>query len=204
LHTIGCGERGGGIDLDNADAAENAHREASDPSRVTTMRTRCGAGDVAAVLGVVITMARGGPPEEIGKKLRRIGGDVSGILLCYGLWGRWRRAWERWRKRTRVSDGVAGHDDRVLKGVRDHGLNWARTVRACASFVCGVEAACRGAKDARRETQQSLRRHFFGTTARRGGGIKTVMPTPRSSSSEKGAMAAITAGVKVLTPTRYA
>jgi chemotaxis protein MotA len=48
-----------------------------------------GLGNVAAVLGVVITMgALGGPPEEIGEKVAAaLVGTFLGILLCYGLVG---------------------------------------------------------------------------------------------------------------------
>ncbi len=48
-----------------------------------------GLGIVAAVLGVVITMAAiGGPPEEIGHKVgAALVGTFLGILLCYGFVG---------------------------------------------------------------------------------------------------------------------
>jgi chemotaxis protein MotA len=48
-----------------------------------------GLGIVAAVLGVVITMASlGGPPEEIGHKVAAaLVGTFLGVLLCYGLVG---------------------------------------------------------------------------------------------------------------------
>jgi chemotaxis protein MotA len=48
-----------------------------------------GLGIVAAVLGVVITMAAlGGPPEEIGKHVAAaLVGTFLGILLCYGVVG---------------------------------------------------------------------------------------------------------------------
>jgi chemotaxis protein MotA len=48
-----------------------------------------GLGIVAAVLGVVITMAAiGGPPEEIGEKVgAALVGTFLGVLLCYGFVG---------------------------------------------------------------------------------------------------------------------
>jgi chemotaxis protein MotA len=62
-----------------------------------------GLGIVAAVLGVVVTMGSlGGPPEEIGHKVAAaLVGTFLGILLCYGVLGRWPRICRRrWTKNT--------------------------------------------------------------------------------------------------------
>ncbi len=70
---------------------EVRHQDASQP--VAALRTAAdslpGLGIVAAVLGVVITMAAlGGPPEEIGRKVAAaLVGTFLGVLLCYGLVG---------------------------------------------------------------------------------------------------------------------
>ncbi len=67
------------------------HGEAAKPIAALTAVADSlpGLGIVAAVLGVVITMASlGGPPEEIGHKVAAaLVGTFLGILLCYGLVG---------------------------------------------------------------------------------------------------------------------
>jgi chemotaxis protein MotA len=67
------------------------HEEASKPSAALTSTGDAlpGMGIVAAVLGVVNTMAAiDGPPSEIGEKVgAALVGTFLGILLCYGLVG---------------------------------------------------------------------------------------------------------------------
>jgi chemotaxis protein MotA len=67
------------------------HHESSLPAAAlsTVADSLPGLGIVAAVLGVVITMASlGGPPEEIGAHVAAaLVGTFLGILLCYGLFG---------------------------------------------------------------------------------------------------------------------
>jgi len=67
------------------------HEESTKPvSALTSVADSLpGLGIVAAVLGVVVTMASlGGPPEEIGHKVAAaLVGTFLGILLCYGLVG---------------------------------------------------------------------------------------------------------------------
>lgn len=67
------------------------HHESSLPAAAlsTVADSLPGLGIVAAVLGVVITMASlGGPPEEIGGHVAAaLVGTFLGILLCYGLFG---------------------------------------------------------------------------------------------------------------------
>jgi chemotaxis protein MotA len=67
------------------------HHAAMQPihALITVADTLPGLGIVAAVLGVVITMAAlGGPPEEIGKTVAAaLVGTFLGILLCYGVVG---------------------------------------------------------------------------------------------------------------------
>ena len=67
------------------------HHDATIPvASLSTMADSLpGLGVVAAVLGVVITMAAlGGPPEEIGHKVASaLVGTFLGILLCYGFVG---------------------------------------------------------------------------------------------------------------------
>jgi chemotaxis protein MotA len=88
------------------------HRGATQPvMALSTMADSLpGLGIVAAVLGVVITMgALGGPPEEIGHKVAAaLVGTFLGILLCYGLAGRWRRTWPRQRTRSTPSITCCG------------------------------------------------------------------------------------------------
>lgn len=75
------------MDLD----LEVHHEESTKPvSALTAVADSLpGLGIVAAVLGVVVTMASlGGPPEEIGHKVAAaLVGTFLGILLCYGLVG---------------------------------------------------------------------------------------------------------------------
>jgi len=53
-----------------------------------------GLGIVAAVLGVVITLGSWEAKEEIGHKVASaLVGTFLGILLCYGVFGRWLRPW---------------------------------------------------------------------------------------------------------------
>ena len=67
------------------------HHEATQPvsSLSTVADALPGLGNVAAVLGVVITMGSlGGPQEEIGRKVAAaLVGTFLGILLCYGVVG---------------------------------------------------------------------------------------------------------------------
>ncbi len=94
----------GGVEVFDLDQMLEAdmevhHHEASEPvSGLTTMADSLpGLGIVAAVLGVVITMgALGGPPEEIGKKVRRHWWEHFWEFCCAtGWWGRWRHAWAK-------------------------------------------------------------------------------------------------------------
>ena len=70
---------------------EAVHEEELKPSQAlgTTADSLPGLGIVAAVLGVVITMAAiDGPPEEIGEKIAAaLVGTFLGILGCYGFIG---------------------------------------------------------------------------------------------------------------------
>jgi chemotaxis protein MotA len=70
---------------------ETQHEEESRPSNAlaTVADSLPGLGIVAAVLGVVITMAAiDGPPEEIGNKIAAaLVGTFLGILGCYGFVG---------------------------------------------------------------------------------------------------------------------
>jgi chemotaxis protein MotA len=67
------------------------HHQAMQPihALLTVADALPGLGIVAAVLGVVVTMASlGGPPEEIGRKVAAaLVGTFLGILLCYGVVG---------------------------------------------------------------------------------------------------------------------
>ena len=86
---------------------EAHHRGATQPiAALSTMADSLpGLGIVAAVLGVVITMgARGGPPEEIGTRLRRLWwGHFLAACCATAWWGRRQQTGRRPRMRNTPS-----------------------------------------------------------------------------------------------------
>jgi hypothetical protein len=112
-----------------------------------------GLGNVAAVLGVVITMgALGGPPGEIGHKVAAaLVGTFLGILLCYGLFGpivqRMGKSAEEERAFLNV---VRATLIAFLKGIAPVlAVEIGRQFRCTCGLRSGSEDACRAVKSRR-------------------------------------------------------